>query len=429
MIWLFLIAFTVLLCVGIPIAIGLGASALAYILMSGEDISLTILTQTTFAGMASFPLLAIPLFMLAGNLMNEGGLTQDLVRFARLLLGHISGGLGLATILASAIFAAISGAAVATAVAIGMVMIPAMRDAGYDEDVAAAVTATASCMGPIIPPSIPFIVYGVIANVSIGALFLGGVVPGILLGLGLMIYMYYMARKRQYPIEQQATLAEVAVGAWKALPALLMPIIIMGGILSGVFTPTEAAGVVVLYAFLVGMFFYRRLKWRRLPDVLLSAGLESAMVMLLLGLSEPFSWVVAVEQLPQMMIEAISAVSTSPWVVMLLINIALVVIGIPIETAPALVIVAPVLAPMAAKLGIDPIHMGLVVCFNLVLGLITPPVGAVLFAVCGMSSLSLERLSKAIWAPFWIAIAVLILITYIPALTTFLPKLLMPGVK
>lgn len=424
MISLFVGAFIILLSLGIPIAIGLGGSALAYIMLQ-EDISLTILTQTTFAGMASFPLLAIPLFMLAGNLMNEGGLTQDLVRFARLLLGHISGGLGLATILASAIFAAISGAAVATAVAIGMVMIPAMKQAGYEEDVSAAVTATASCMGPIIPPSIPFIVYGVIANVSIGGLFLGGVVPGMLLATGLMIYMYYVARKRRYPIEPQASFKDVVVGAWKALPALLMPIIIMGGILSGVFTPTEAAGVVVVYAFLVGMFFYRRLKWRRMPDVLLAAGLESAMIMLLLGLSEPFSWVVAVEQLPQMMVEAISQISSSPWVVLLLVNLALILIGIPIETAPALVIVAPVLAPMAEKLGIDPIHMGIVVCFNLVLGLVTPPVGAVLFAVCGISGLSLEKLSRAIWAPFWIAIIVLVLITYIPALSTFLPKLLM----
>ncbi len=425
MTWLFVAAFVLLLSLGIPIAIGLSGSALTYILLSGEDISLTILTQTTFAGMASFPLLAIPLFMLAGNLMNEGGLTEDLVRFARLLLGHISGGLGLATILASAIFAAISGAAVATAVAIGMVMIPAMKQAGYEEDVSAAVTATASCMGPIIPPSIPFIVYGVIANVSIGALFLGGVVPGILLGAGLMAYMWYVARKRHYPIERQASFKEVVFGAWKALPALLMPVIIMGGILSGVFTPTEAAGVVTVYAFLVGMFFYRRLKWQRLPTVLLNAGLESAMIMLLLGLSEPFSWVVAVEQLPQLMIEAIRQVSDSPWVVLLLINLALILIGIPIETAPALVIVAPVLAPMAVKLGIDPVHMGVVVCFNLVLGLVTPPVGAVLFAVCGITGMSLEKLSRAIWIPFWIAITVLVLITYVPTFSTFLPNLLM----
>jgi C4-dicarboxylate transporter DctM subunit len=421
---IFLVAFIILLSLGIPIAIGLGGSAMLYVLLQG-DVSLTMLTQTAFGGMASFPLLAIPLFMLAGNLMNEGGLTQDLVRFARLLLGHISGGLGMATILASGIFAAISGAAVATAVAIGVVMLPAMKKAGYDEDVAAAVTATASCMGPIIPPSIPFIVYGVIANVSIGALFLGGIIPGILLGIGLMIYMGIVARKREYPKEPRASFKEVVIGAWKALPALLMPVIIMGGILGGIFTPTEAAGVTVIYAILVGGLFYKRLKLSRIPDILLAAGLESAMIMMLLGMSEPFAWIVAAEQMPQAIIEAISQVSTSPWVVLLLVNIALILIGIPMETAPALTIVTPVLAPMADKLGIDPVHMGLVVCFNLVLGLITPPVGGVLFAICGTSGISLEKLSKAIWIPFLIGIAVLLLITYIPSLSTFLPKLLM----
>ncbi|MDF2500412.1 MAG: C4-dicarboxylate transporter permease [Anaerosporomusa subterranea] len=424
MLLIFLVAFIILLSLGIPIAIGLGGSAMLYVLLQG-DVSLTMLTQTAFGGMASFPLLAIPLFMLAGNLMNEGGLTQDLVRFARLLLGHISGGLGMATILASGIFAAISGAAVATAVAIGVVMLPAMKKAGYDEDVAAAVTATASCMGPIIPPSIPFIVYGVIANVSIGALFLGGIIPGILLGIGLMIYMGIVARKREYPKEPRASFKEVVIGAWKALPALLMPVIIMGGILGGIFTPTEAAGVTVIYAILVGGLFYKRLKLSRIPDILLAAGLESAMIMMLLGMSEPFAWIVAAEQMPQAIIEAISQVSTSPWVVLLLVNIALILIGIPMETAPALTIVTPVLAPMADKLGIDPVHMGLVVCFNLVLGLITPPVGGVLFAICGTSGISLEKLSKAIWIPFLIGIAVLLLITYIPSLSTFLPKLLM----
>ncbi len=424
MLLVFVIAFIILLSLGIPIAIGLGGSAMLYILLQG-DISLTMLTQTAFAGMASFPLLAIPLFMLAGNLMNEGGLTQDLVRFARLLLGHISGGLGMATILASGIFAAISGAAVATAVAIGVVMLPAMKKAGYDEEVAAAVTATASCMGPIIPPSIPFIVYGVIANVSIGALFLGGIIPGILLGIGLMIYMSIVAKKREYPKEPRASFKEVVVGAWQALPALLMPVIIMGGILGGIFTPTEAAGVTVVYAILVGGLFYKRLKLRRIPDVLLSAGLESAMIMMLLGMSEPFAWIVAAEQMPQAIIELISQISTSPWVVLLLINIALILIGIPMETAPALTIVTPVLAPMAATLGIDPVHMGLVVCFNLVLGLITPPVGGVLFAICGTTGISLEKLSKGIWIPFLIGIGVLLLITYIPALSTFLPNLLM----
>ena len=224
MLTVFVLSFIVILGLGVPIAIGLGASAMVFVLLQ-EDLSLTMLIQTAFGGMSSFPLMAIPLFMLAGNLMNEGGLTRDLVRFAKLVMGHVCGGLGLATILASAIFSAISGSAVATAVAIGMVMIPAMKDAGYDEEVGAAVTATAACMGPIIPPSISFIMYGVIANVSIGGLFLGGVIPGILLGAFLMVYMYFIVRKRNYPREPQAPFREVLRGAWQASPALLMPII------------------------------------------------------------------------------------------------------------------------------------------------------------------------------------------------------------
>ncbi|NPV04482.1 MAG: TRAP transporter large permease [Syntrophaceae bacterium] len=428
MIAVFLVAFVVLLCCGIPIAMGLAGSAMIYLLFN-PDIELTILPQTIFGGIASFPLLAIPLFMLAGNLMNEGGLTQDLVRFAKLMIGHVRGGLGHATIIACAIFAAISGAAVATAVAIGMIMIPAMKQEGFDDDLGAAITATASCMGPIIPPSIPFIIYGVIANVSIGALFLGGVIPGALLGIGLMVYMSYEARKRRYTVHPKASYREMLIGGWKALPALFMPVIIMGGILGGAFTPTEAAGVTCVYAAIVGAFVYRRLTLKSIPKVLLASGLESAMIMLLLGLSEPFAWIVAADQIPQMMIEAITGISTSPWVILFLINVVLIIIGIPIETAPALVIVAPILAPMAAQLGIDPIHLGVVVCFNLVLGLVTPPVGGVLFAVSGVSGLSLEKLSVAIWKPFWIALSVLLLITYIPQLSTFLPRLLMPGVR
>ncbi|MCX7781857.1 MAG: TRAP transporter large permease subunit, partial [Negativicutes bacterium] len=203
------------------------------------------------------------------------------------------------------------------------------------------------------------------------------------------------------------------------------PAIILGGILGGAFTPTEAAGVVVVYALVVGAFVYRQLNWRRLPDILLNSGIESAMVMLLLGLSEPFSWIIAAEQIPQLIVGAMKEISSSPSVLLLLINILLIIIGIPLETAPAITIVTPVLAPMAAQVGVDPVHMGIVVCFNLVLGLITPPVGAVLFAICGISGISLERLSKGIWPPFVIALGVLALITYFPILTTFIPKMLM----
>ena len=414
-------SFIVLLCISAPILVALGGCSLAYALLMG-NMPLTTLIQTTFGGLATFPLLAVPLFMLAGNLMNAGGITPVLVNFARTLLGHIRGGLGHATIFACAIFAAISGAAVATAVAIGVFMIPAMKKAGYDEDVAAALTSTASCMGPIIPPSIPFIIYGVTANVSIGALFLGGVFPGILLGLALMIYMSWVATNRNYPRDPRMPIKKILVAAWKALPAIFMPVLIMGGILSGMFTPTEAAGVAVVYAAVVGGFFYRQLTLKSLPDVLLKAGLESGMVMMLIALSEPFAWIVAVDQIPQLVIEWLSNLTTSPFLILLLINLFLLILGIPLETAPALVIVTPVLAPIAASLGIDPVHIGVVICLNLVLGLITPPVGAVLFAVCGITTISMDRLAKAIWKPFIVALVVLALVTYLPWLSTFLPK-------
>jgi len=419
----FLTTFIGLLCISAPIVVALGGCALVYGLYSG--VSITSLIQSVFGGLASFPMLAIPLFMLAGNLMTEGGITADMVRFARLLLGHVRGGLGLATILACGIFAAITGAAVACAVAIGMVMIPAMVKAGYDEDVAAAMTSAASCMGPIIPPSIPFIVYGVTANVSIGALFVGGVFPGILMGGLLMIYMYYVAVKRKYPLDIKAPVKEVIIAAFKALPALFMPVLILGGILSGMFTPTEAAGVACVYAAVVGMFIYRKLNFRSLPEVLFKAGLESGMVMLLISMSEPFAWFVALDQIPQLVIEWLSTITTSPYMILFLANIFLLLIGIPLETAPALVIVTPVLAPIAAHVGIDPVHMGIVICLNLVLGLITPPVGAVLFSVCGITGMSLDRLSRAIWPPFFVTLVALAIVTYVPWLSTFLPRLLM----
>ncbi len=419
---LFLVGFVVLLLLGLPVAVGLGGAAFLYFIPDGF---FTQLIQTTYAGIASFSLLAIPLFMLAGNLMNESGITEELANFARLLLGHIRGGLGLATIFASAIFAAITGSAVATAVAIGGVLIPTMVKSGYDEDVAGALTATSACLGPIIPPSIPFIIYGVIANVSIAKLFLAGIIPGALLAASLMLYMYFIARRRKYPIQPRASLKEVARGTWKALPAIFMPIIILGGILGGIFTPTEAAGVAVVYALIVDFLLYKRLKLKSLVNILFKSGLETGMIMLLLGLSEPFAWVVAVEQLPQQMVLWLSQAHISPLATLVLMNIGLLLLGIPLETAPALTIVVPVLAPMAAQLGIDPIHLGIIVCFNLVLGLVTPPVGGVLFSVCGITGMPLEKLSKAIWGPFIMALIVLLLITFIPGLSTFLPRVLM----
>jgi tripartite ATP-independent transporter DctM subunit len=420
MIAVFIGSFIVLLFIAAPIIVALGGSSLIYALLSA-DVPLTTLVQTTFGGLASFPLLAIPLFILGANLMKEGGITADLIAFSRLLLGHIRGGLGHASIVASAAFSAITGAAVATAVAIGALMIPAMKEAGYDEDVGAGLVAAASCMGPIIPPSIPFIIYGVAADVSIDKLFLGGILPGLLLGLSLMIYTSVIAKKKDYPRNAKAPLGVLLIAAVKALPALFMPVVIIGGIMGGFFTPTEAAGIVVLYALLVGFFVYRKLKVNKIPDILLDSGLESGVVMLLIAMSEPFAWIIAADQIPQLIINSISNFTSSPYLVLLLINLVLLFVGIPIETAPAIVIVTPVLAPLAAGIGIDPVHIGVVICLNLVLGLITPPVGAVLFAVCGISGISIERLSGAIWKPFLVSLIVLLIVTYVPWFSTFLP--------
>ncbi|NWF57727.1 MAG: TRAP transporter large permease [Syntrophaceae bacterium] len=421
---LFLAAFILLLCISAPITVALGGCSLVYALFGGAA-PITTLIQTTFGGLTSFPLLAIPLFMLAGNLMNEGGLTPDLVNFARNILGHIRGGLGHATILACALFAAISGAAVATAVAIGVVMLPAMKKAGYDEGTAAALTCTAACLGPIIPPSIPFIIYGVASNVSIAGLFVGGVLPGLVLAAALMGYMHLVATRHDYPRDPKKSGKEIFLTAAKALPALFMPVLIMGGILSGMFTPTEAAGVTVVYSAAMGAFYYRQLNLKNLPRVFLKSGLESGMVMLLIAMSEPFAWFIAADQIPQLIIDWISQVTTSPYAILFLINIFLLLLGIPLETAPALVIVTPILVPIGAAVGIDPIHLGIVVCLNLVLGLITPPVGAVLFAVCGVTGMTLDRLSRAIWPPFFVSLAVLGIVTYLPWLSTFLPRLVL----
>ena len=418
-------AFVVLLCIAAPITVALGGAALVYAIIGGT-VSITTLIQTIFGGLATFPLLGRSALH-AGGQPDEGGRPDvgpgslrppaDGPYTRRTGACH-----GPRLRLSLRPF---PGAAVATAVAIGVVMIPAMKKAGYDEGVAAALTTTASCLGPIIPPSIPFIVYGVVANVSIAELFLAGVLPGFLLAAALMGYMYFVARRDDYPRDPKASWKVILVAAYKALPALFMPILIMGGILSGMFTPTEAAGVTVVYAAIMGAFYYRRLNFKNLPKVLLDSGLESGMVMLLIAISEPFAWFVAVDQIPQLMIEWISTVTTSPYVILLMVNIFLLLLGIPMEVGPAIVIVTPVLAPIAAGVGIDPVHMGVVVCLNLVLGLITPPVGAVLFAVCGMANMPLERLSKAIWPPFLVALAVLVFVTYVPWLSTYLPRLLL----
>ena len=417
------LTFLATVLVGVPIAFSLGLAAAATLVAWGQ-VPLWLLAQRMFTGVDSFVFMAIPFFILAGELMTTAGILDRLVKFADGLVGHIRGGLAHVTIVAECFFSGISGSAVADAAALSAVLSPSMAKQ-YDPDFGNGVVASAAMLGPIIPPSIPFIIYGVSGNVSIAGLFLGGVGPGILLAGALMVYMYFVATKRNYPRDPKTSAKEVLIAAWKALPALFMPVLIMGGILSGMFTPTEAAGVTVIYAALMGAFYYRKLTIKSLPKVLLTSGLESGMVMLLIAMSEPFAWFVALDQIPQLIIEWISHLTTSPYVILILVNIFLLILGIPMETVPALVIVTPVLVPIGASVGIDPVHMGIVICLNLVLGLITPPVGAVLFAVCGMTNMSLDRLGRAIWPPFLVSLIVLAIVTYLPWLSTYLPRLVL----
>ncbi|GHA83366.1 TRAP transporter large permease [Modicisalibacter luteus] len=415
--------FLVLLLIGVPIAFCLGIASLSYLLLEG--ISLTIVPQKMYAGIDSFVLLCIPGFVLAGNLMNVGNITDHIIRFSNALMGHIRGGLGLANVGGSMIFGGISGTAVADAASIGSVMIPGMARSGYDKPFAAAVTAASSTVGPIIPPSVPMIIAGSLSGVSVGKMFLAGAIPGLLLGLAMMITVYILAVRRGYPRERRSTLRELVAEGRSAFWALLMTFIILYGIIGGVFTPTEASIVASLYAFVIGMFVYKGLTWRNLPKLFVDTVLTSGSLMLLVGLANLFGWILTSQQIPQMLADGILAISDNPIVVILILNLILLVVGSFMETIAALIILFPALLGVATGVGMDPIHFALMAVLNLMIGLTTPPVGVCLFIVSGIGKLPMLSVAKAI-VPFLICnLVVLMLVSYIPALSMWLPNLLM----
>ncbi|MXP64242.1 TRAP transporter large permease [Roseomonas sp. M0104] len=413
--------FAVCLILGVPVGIALALASTAY--LYAADIDLSVVAQFTYAGMDSFVLLCIPGFVLAGNLMNGGGITDQIVRFGNSLVGHVRGGLGLANVTGSMIFAGISGTAVAETASIGAVMIPAMRKSGYDAPFAAAVTAAASTVGPIIPPSVPMIIVGTLTGLSVGKMFLAGAVPGLLLGAGMMLTVYMLSRRRGYPKGTWQGFGEVLRSSRAAVWALLMTALILYGIVGGVFTPTEASVVAALYAFVVGLFVYKGFGLRDLPGIVLESAIGSGALILLVGFANVFGWILTSEQIPQAIAQAMLSVTENKYLILLMVNVLLLIVGTFMETIAALIILFPPLLAVAQAVGIDPIHFAIVVVLNLMIGLTTPPVGVCLFVAANIANVPLSAISRAI-VPFLICnLIVLLLVSYLPWISLWLPSL------
>ncbi|MEA3359142.1 MAG: TRAP transporter large permease [Thermodesulfobacteriota bacterium] len=422
MIYLLFIFFILFAFCGIPIAYALGVSSLAYILYKG--ISLVLVAQKMFTGMDAFLLTAIPLFILAGNLMNASKLTEELIEFCKIFVGRIRGGLAHVNVIISMIFAGMTGAGVSDTAAVGSIMIPGMVKDGYKKDFTTAVTVISSTIGPVIPPSIPFIVYGAITGISIGALFLAGFVPGILLGVSQMAIIFAKSKREKLPrIEKQISFQKMAKITKDAILALMMPVIILGGIVGGFTTPTEAAGIAAFYAFIIGVFVRRTISIKVLKSVLIQSGITTGSVMILLGTAAIFSFILTIEMFPQTVATAILSITQNKIVILLLINAVLLIIGMFLDVVPALLVMVPIFLPLVEKVGVDPLHFGVICVLNLVIGLATPPVGMCLFIGANISNLSIEKVSKAL-IPFLAAVMlVLLIVTYWEGSILWIPKI------
>ena len=415
--------FAVLLLVGVPVAFALGASAIAT--MAWLDIPMIVAFQRMAAGMNVFALMAIPFFIYAGELMNHSGIAERLVRFAHSLLGRVRGGLGQVNVLASMMFGAVSGSAVASASAMGSALVPIMKEEDYDPDYSVNVTISAATTGLLIPPSHNMIIYAIAAGgLPVGALFLAGIVPGLMLGMALMVVAYVLARRRGYPAGEFPGWLVVAQTFVYAIPGLLSAVIIVGGILSGVFTATESSAIAVIYTMVVSTLVYRSLDRKAFIRASLSAVRTTAMVLLVIGTAAAFGWVLAVTEVPLRLSNAMLEISSNPIVILLLINLILLALGTFMDMSPLIVISTPIFLPVAIELGIDPVHFGIIMILNLGTGLITPPVGSVLFVGSAVGGVRIEEAIRGLW-PFYLAFIVMLgLVTYVPAISMTLPGLL-----
>ncbi len=423
LIW-FLPTFLVFLMIGLPVFFALLAAPGILLWLNGQTNDITLLYRNVYNGMDSFPLMAIPFFMLAGELMNRGGITIRLVEFSQALMGHLRGGLAHVNVLSSILFAGLSGSAVADTSALGSMLIPAMEKQGYTRKFAAAITAASSVIGPIIPPSGIMIIYAYVMGESVAALFLAGIVPGVMVGVGLMLMIKFMADKYDFPVaSRKYTWGERRQASLKAFFPLLTPVIILGGILGGIFTPTEAAAVAVGYAFIIGFFVLRTLTIKEVPEILSNAGLTSAVVLLLVGAAMAFKTVVSLSHAPEQLASLILSLSENPLILLFLINLLLFIVGMFLDAGPAIIILGPILGPIFTSLGVDPIHFAIIMSVNLTVGLATPPMGLVLFVAAAVSREKVETIAKAILPFLAVEIIVIFLITYVPAISMTIPRI------
>lgn len=424
MVSLFLVSFLVLLFLGMPLAFSMLVSSVLFILTAEASLPMEVMPQQVFSGLNHFTWLAIPLFLLAGELMNVGGITLRIVNFVQAFIGHFRGGLAYVSVITNMLMAGISGSALADAAGTGSVLIPSMKRAGYSTRFATGLISGASTVGPIIPPSIPLILYATLAGVSVGQMFLAGAVPGIAMGAFFLVVVGYLARRNDFPTEERRSMRERARAFVDAAFALGMPVIILGGILSGIFTATEAAGIAVVYAFVVSVFIYRDLDLRKLPEVLTTTAKNSAVIMFAIGAAGLLAWLLSYSRVAVSLASAIGDLTQSPTVVLLLVALLLVALGCIMEATPLIIILTPVLLPVVTALGVDPIHFGVVMVVTLMIGLITPPVGMVLFITAGIGRTSVIDVAKGS-VPFISAIAaVVLLIIFFPQLVLWFPQFL-----
>ncbi|WP_276789008.1 TRAP transporter large permease [Veillonella magna] len=418
-----IISLFIVFLIGVPIAFSLGIVSVAEILV--DELPITVVIQKMFTGVDSIALTAIPLFILSGNIMYRGGMSRRIVNFAELLLGHLPSGLAIVSVFACMFFAAITGSAIAATAAIGGILIPLMVDKGYDKEFCAPLLACGGSIGPIIPPSIPLLVYGTLANVSVGKLFIGGIMPGLLMGLVLMVYCVYVGKRRNYiGNEKRAPLKDVLSAGKDATVALLMPVIIIGGIMSGIFTPTESAAIAVVYSVVVGKFVYNELTIKDAWETLVESAKSTGQVLMVVAFASLFTWVITINNIPQEIGEILSDVADNKYVLLMIINIILLIAGTFIDTTSAIVIFTPLFLPLVQTFDINLIHFGLVMAVNLTIGMCTPPLGVCLFVSGSIARVSLKEQFRDLMPMIGTLIIVLLLVTYIPDITLLLVGLL-----